>query len=214
MVHVFRLAGNAIRNQIAMMVRMNRPNVRIRKFATRDNFSVILHKDAFRIIGNATVILIVVHTILPMRIRNNAIRKLNVYRIKVNVWAMYALIRQNFAMENSTASTMNTRNIAVSWIIYFDFVFVLLMFTCFVENGSAKCAALNCAFNCAMTPVGPKCYCALGQEPNGTKCQGKLTENLSCGMYVCLCFQLVFFKRKCVWKGKRLLPLSEFLIFR
>lgn len=39
-------------------------------------------------------------------------------------------------------------------------------------NGSAKCAELNCSYNCKLTPAGPKCYCQQGQEPNGNQCQG------------------------------------------
>lgn len=39
-------------------------------------------------------------------------------------------------------------------------------------NAGVKCAELKCSYNCKITPAGPKCYCPIGQEPNGTQCQG------------------------------------------
>lgn len=51
---------------------------------------------------------------------------------------------------------------------------LLFFFFCFISvnsSATAKCTELKCAYNCKVTPDGPKCYCALGQEPNGSLCQ-------------------------------------------
>lgn len=37
-------------------------------------------------------------------------------------------------------------------------------------NESAACSVLGCAYNCKLTPDGPKCYCGTGRQPNGTEC--------------------------------------------
>ncbi|KAJ6647667.1 Prolow-density lipoprotein receptor-related protein 1, partial [Pseudolycoriella hygida] len=42
---------------------------------------------------------------------------------------------------------------------------------CHDPNASVKCTELKCSYNCKITPTGPKCYCPIGQEPNGTQCQ-------------------------------------------
>lgn len=39
------------------------------------------------------------------------------------------------------------------------------------ENCSQdQCKSLRCSYNCKVTPQGPMCYCAQGQQPNGTEC--------------------------------------------
>lgn len=41
------------------------------------------------------------------------------------------------------------------------------------ENNQTQklCSDLNCMYNCKQTPAGPKCYCAAGYQPNGTRCE-------------------------------------------
>lgn len=41
------------------------------------------------------------------------------------------------------------------------------------DKQNAACAALNCSYNCKLTPQGARCYCAAGQVPesvNATRC--------------------------------------------
>lgn len=39
-----------------------------------------------------------------------------------------------------------------------------------VNCSQDQCKGRSCSFNCKVTPQGPMCYCAPGQQPNGTDC--------------------------------------------
>ncbi|XP_031616659.1 prolow-density lipoprotein receptor-related protein 1 isoform X3 [Contarinia nasturtii] len=45
-------------------------------------------------------------------------------------------------------------------------------YTEYCDNGTLKadCIALNCSYGCKPTPLGAKCYCNHGQQPNGSQC--------------------------------------------
>lgn len=49
----------------------------------------------------------------------------------------------------------------------------LLSKNCFADKQNVACAALNCSYNCKLTPQGARCYCPGGQVPesaNSTRC--------------------------------------------
>ncbi|XP_030387623.1 low-density lipoprotein receptor-related protein 1 [Scaptodrosophila lebanonensis] len=68
------------------------------------------------------------------------------------------------------------------------------------DKQNAACAALNCSYNCKLTPQGARCYCAAGQVPeslNSTRCMDydECSESGACdqlcrntpGSYECEC---------------------------
>lgn len=42
-----------------------------------------------------------------------------------------------------------------------------------IDNSTliAECATLDCSHGCKPKPVGARCYCPEGQQPNGTTCE-------------------------------------------
>lgn len=42
-----------------------------------------------------------------------------------------------------------------------------------IDNSTliAECIALNCSHGCKPTPIGARCYCSEGQQPNGASCE-------------------------------------------
>lgn len=113
-----------------------------------------------------------------MKIQPNAIQPNCVYQIKANVKVLCASIQKNFVTTKLIASMTKSITFVVSNFCRFmlgnevDEVTTDNISIIGDPNASVKCAELKCSYNCKITPAGPKCYCPIGQEPNGTQCQG------------------------------------------